>query len=113
MHDEVDEPDETESKRFSAIMDQNTSSIKSNKVMIIHIFRNMKSRDIALWKDQFIYSCISGHEKWTIKVEVKHGTFELSFSFNDWIGKRPSMTAKLLLVPIFSYIGTYSSFAVW
>ena len=46
--DEVDEPEETESKLLSAIMDQNTSSLKSNKVMIIGIFRNMKSRDIAL-----------------------------------------------------------------
>ena len=59
--DEVDEPTETESKCSSAIMDQNTSSIKSNTVMIIHIFRNMKSReDIALWKDQFICLCILG-----------------------------------------------------
>ena len=60
--DEVDEPEETVSKRSSAIMDQNTSSIKSNTVMIIHIFRKMKSRDIALCKDQFICSCILGHE---------------------------------------------------
>ena len=48
--EEVDEPVETESKCSSAIMDQNTSSIKSNKVTIIRIFWNMKSRDIALWK---------------------------------------------------------------
>ena len=60
--DEVDEPEETGSKRSYAIMGQNTSSIKSNKVMVIRIFRNMKSRDIALCKDQFVCSCISGHE---------------------------------------------------
>ena len=36
--EEVDEPVETESKCSSAIMDQNTSSIKSNKVTIIRIF---------------------------------------------------------------------------
>ena len=45
---EVDKPEETESKRSSAIMDQNTSSIKSNEVTIIRIFRNKKSRNIAL-----------------------------------------------------------------
>ena len=46
--DEVGEPEETESKRSSAIVDQNTLSIKSNKVMTICFFRNMKSTDIAL-----------------------------------------------------------------
>ena len=78
--DEVDQPAETESKRSSAIMDQNTSSLKSNKVMIICIFRNMKSRDIALWNDQFIGSCISGHENLTIKVKVrvKFDSFQLA-----------------------------------
>ena len=35
--DEDDKPWETESKCSPAIMDQNTSSIKSNKVMIIHL----------------------------------------------------------------------------
>ena len=60
--DEVDKPEKTESKRLSAVMGQNTSSIKSKKVMIFRIFRNMESRDIAFRKDQFIFSCISGHE---------------------------------------------------
>ena len=45
---EVDEPEGTESERSSAIVDHNTSRIKCNKLVIIHIFINMKSRDIAL-----------------------------------------------------------------
>ena len=44
--DEVDEPEETESKHSSAIMDQNSSSLRSSQVTIIGIFRNMRSRDI-------------------------------------------------------------------
>ena len=41
---EVDEPQATESKRSSAVMDQNTSGIKFNQVMITGIFQNMRSR---------------------------------------------------------------------
>ena len=53
--DEVDEPEETESRRSSAIMDQNTSSIKSNSYDNLYFQKHEKQGYCLLKRPIYLF----------------------------------------------------------